>query len=281
MSCFNPIHAWQNVTPSESGKHPLFFMPPKNIKDSYLIPCGKCSGCKASLSLMWSIRCYHESLLHSQSSFVTLTYNDESLPSNHSLLKSDFQKFLKRLRKTTPVRYFACGEYGDLSCRPHYHALIFGKDWLEGSEPINNDLYLNQALTDVWGKGHVSIGSLTPESISYVTGYVSKKIASKTPAGLEPEFRVMSRRPGIGKEFAFKYLDDLVNTGIAVMGGKEYPIPLQYFRWLENELAAVKDERRRKILEIPIEERLKKLDNLKYKMKNADSSLNNKLRASI
>jgi hypothetical protein len=27
------------------------------------------------------------------------------------------------------VRFFHCGEYGDLTRRPHYHALIFGYDF--------------------------------------------------------------------------------------------------------------------------------------------------------
>lgn len=281
MSCFFPIPAWQSKNPSESGKHPLFFMPPKDIKDSFMIPCGKCLGCKASLSLMWSIRCYHESLSHLQSSFLTLTYDDESLPKNNSLLKSDLQKFFKRLRHSVNFRYFACGEYGDLSGRPHYHALIFGKDWLEGYVPINGKLYMHPDLTKTWGHGHVSIGAVTPESISYVTGYVSKKIAAAKPVGREPEFRVMSRRSGIGKEFAFKHLDDLVRTGTAVMGGKEYPIPLQYFRWLEDELADVKADRKASYLEIPLAERMKILDNLKYKAKNTYSSLNNLQRAAI
>lgn len=281
MTCFYPIHAHQSVHPNEGGKHPLFFRPPKDIKNSFLIPCGKCLGCKASLALMWSIRCYNESLLYTQNSFLTLTYDDKSLPPNNSLQKSDFQKFIKRLRHVAEVRYFACGEYGDLSRRPHYHAIIFGRDFLEGSEKINEKLYLNSMVSKVWGHGHVSIGQVTPESISYVTGYVSKKIGASAPDGLEPEFRVMSRRSGIGKEFAFKHLDDLIRTGTAVMGGKEYPIPLQYFRWLETELADVKEKRRQAYNEIPLEQRLEAIDRLKYMAQNAYSPNNSLKRASI
>lgn len=281
MACFNPIHAFQSVNPNEEGKHPLFFRPPPKLKNSYLIPCGKCLGCKASLSLMWSIRCYHESLTYKQNSFLTLTYNDKSLPKNNSLQKIDLQKFFKRLRKTYKFRYFACGEYGDLSKRPHYHMVLFGRDFLEGSEQINEKLYINHHVSKVWGLGHVSIGQVTPESISYVTGYVSKKIGASAPDGLEPEFRVMSRRSGIGKEFAFKHLDDLTRTGTAVMGGKEYPIPLQYFRWLETELADVKEARRQAYSEIPLDVRLEAINNLKAKERNALSPNQPKKRASL
>ena len=42
------------------------------------------------------------------------------------LKKSDFQKFIKRLRKDYDIKYFACGEYGDKTLRPHFHAILFG-----------------------------------------------------------------------------------------------------------------------------------------------------------
>ena len=63
--------------------------------------------------------------------FVTLTYDDEHLPENASLVVSDLQKYIKRVRKECDkigkrIRYFACGEYGDRYGRPHYHAIIFG-----------------------------------------------------------------------------------------------------------------------------------------------------------
>ena len=65
--------------------------------------------------------------------FLTLTYADEHLPPNGSLVVADLQKFIKRLRKHyakrnngIKLRYYACGEYGDRYGRPHYHAIICG-----------------------------------------------------------------------------------------------------------------------------------------------------------
>jgi hypothetical protein len=57
------------------------------------------------------------------------------LPADGSLDVSHFQKFMKRLRdriKPLKIRFFHCGEYGDLTRRPHYHALIFGYDFPDG-----------------------------------------------------------------------------------------------------------------------------------------------------
>lgn len=89
------------------------------------VPCGKCIGCKSDKAMMWSIRCYHEASLHERNAFVTLTYEDAP----PALVKEDLQKFFKRARHSFDFRYFACGEYGEATHRPHYHALIFGQDF--------------------------------------------------------------------------------------------------------------------------------------------------------
>ena len=67
--------------------------------------------------------------MHPHNAYITLTYNDDHLPANGSLQPRDLQLFWKRLRKarTPGIRYYACGEYGDQTARPHYHAIIFGK----------------------------------------------------------------------------------------------------------------------------------------------------------
>ena len=74
------------------------------------------------------MRIMNEVRMHDVSCFVTLTYNDENLPKDNTLVKEDLQKFWKDLRyRIFPekIRYFASGEYGDETQRPHYHAVIF------------------------------------------------------------------------------------------------------------------------------------------------------------
>ena len=75
------------------------------------VPCRKCSECKMSRAKEWAVRLYSELKTTDKSCFITLTYSDENNPI--ILKKSDFQKFIKRLRKDYDIKYFACGEYGD------------------------------------------------------------------------------------------------------------------------------------------------------------------------
>lgn len=76
---------------------------------------------------------------------------------SHSLNKRDVQLFLKRLRNAGfHFQYFGCGEYGDLSARPHYHLLIFSDDMdLQGNLDFYKTqgdyiLYNCELLSDCW-----------------------------------------------------------------------------------------------------------------------------------
>lgn len=172
-----------------------------------------------------------ESVVHAESSFVTLTYSDEFIPDKGSLEKRDLQLFMKRIRKNTglPLRYFAVGEYGDDTWRPHYHLALFGLS------PM-----LQPAVNSSWGLGFVEVGDLTFASAAYVAGYCSKKLNSPADPRLNgryPEFALMSRRPGIGAPAVQTIADALSNRAgwdaIEKMGdvpaqiqhgGKHYPL---------------------------------------------------------
>lgn len=123
--------------------------------------------------------------------FLTLTYRDEDLPDDSMLCKRDLQRYIKAIRnhyrKTRRIRYYACGEYGERTHRPHYHAIIFGVYDYEAP-----------AISKLWPYGGVAAGTVTPESIQYVAGYVCKKITSKTTPKCAREFSIMSLKPGIG-----------------------------------------------------------------------------------
>ena len=82
------------------------------------------------------MRVVHESYYWDSCIFLTLTYDDDHLPPNGSLVKSDLQKFFKRLRKNSgkKMAYFACGEYGEQTARCHYHVILFGLDFLSKSD---------------------------------------------------------------------------------------------------------------------------------------------------
>ena len=273
-----------------------------------LIPCGHCVGCKLDYSRTWADRMLLElQSAHGHAVYVTLTYAPESVPlgtyrdnngcchSSYTLFKPDLQVFLKNLRarysgngdfKDFPerrIRFYAAGEYGEFTLRPHYHVILFGLDLDDikatpsltplGDPVLNHmgDPYYNSpVLEDVWTRtlkarliksadprihdfvsgGLVSIGAVSWRSCAYVARYVTKKwnsgfsdkkqfsrivhlpatvewidspdgrrriediperdvveeCDSYTFFGVEPEFSLMSRMPGI----AGLFLDDWI-----------------------------------------------------------------------
>lgn len=189
---------------------------------------------------------YHESQLHEQNCFLTLTYANAP----KAIDKRHVQLFIKRLRKLYPLRYFATGEYGTKTHRPHYHAILFGRDFLERSSPINDSLYTHPDVLNAWGHGLVSIAPVTVASIMYVAGYVNKKIADKDT------FNLMSRRPGIGHQWLEKWYDDIARTETVVMEGNEYPIPRKYLEWSPTHLAHIAASRRKYLQSLTPEQRL-------------------------
>lgn len=246
MSCTNPVRAWRRPSSLPDGVSPVDFTtgeilePPRRLHfnpqpgfETLQVGCGSCNGCRADRAREWAIRCYHEASLRPRNSFLTLTYADAP----ESLVKKDLQDFFKRARHEYKFRYLACGEYGESTRRPHYHALIFGEDFLEGKIDISSELYTNKKLADLWGHGMVSVGELNMATCCYVAGYVFKKI------GDEDTFSLCSRRPGIGHGWLNRYGDDITRTGVVVIEGKEYPVPHRYFHWKEADFYDLKKER--------------------------------------
>lgn len=146
---------------------------------------------------------------HAESAFVTLTYADANMPSGSTLVPKHLTQFLKSLRtrldreQLPRVRFYAVGEYGERTSRPHYHVALF--NYSPCAERLGARRCSGCArclrLTEVWGKGLIDNAYLTPDSAAYIAGYVAKKMtAADDPRlnGRHPEFARMSRRPGIG-----------------------------------------------------------------------------------
>lgn len=154
------------------------------------VPCGKCPKCVKTKISQWSFRIKKERERSTSAYFLTLTYNDENLIYTDSgettLDKRDFQLFIKRLRhfekNNKKIKYYAVGEYGTKSGRPHYHAILFNV-----RDPSN--------IEKSWDKGFTYAPILDRDNgVTYVLKYISKtrtKISHKNP-----EFSLMSKRLG-------------------------------------------------------------------------------------
>lgn len=189
---------------------------------------------------MWTVRNLHELSLHEAACFITLTYDDDNCPHvlQHrdgdidlfpTLDKSDLQKFWKRCRKRgITLRYFACGEYGPSTARPHYHAIVYGYDFPDrelapDQQGSKDPLYVSKELEELWPLGFHTIGTVSEKSIEYVAGYVVKKLTGKLKkASTDPRigvYGVMSRNPGIGKGWIQKWPADAYPSDSVVLNG--------------------------------------------------------------
>jgi len=226
--CTNPQYVWRDK---------------KNHRDALKVPCGKCDACRFRRSYEWKTRLVYEAkgIGMENCVFLTLTYCDSYC--DGSLHKDHLQDFLKRLRYYfdsmygKKLRFYACGEYGTHTYRPHYHLIVFGvspdeynhvrtRRLSENMSRIYASLVSSHAtqqeidlvmsdiknndykMDDLWPFGHTQIGTVTDASIGYVCGYVVKD-SPKVDGSLDP-FRLMSRRPGLGLSYILSHKDDVM-----------------------------------------------------------------------
>jgi hypothetical protein len=189
------------------------------MKDAVPFGCGQCLPCRINKRRLWTSRIVLESMCHSDSAFVTLTYDNDHLPDNGSLVPEHLKNWQKLLRYHADIklRFFSVGEYGDKTHRPHYHAAVFGFPSCSSLDPKCSCIAC-KTLRASWDKGFIYNGTLTKDSAQYIAGYVTKKMTNiKNPKVLEwlngrhPEFARMSNRPGIGAA-ALEMVQDMLET---------------------------------------------------------------------
>lgn len=196
------------------------------------LPCGRCIACRVNQARDWSTRLIVEGKQHRENVFMTLTYDDDHIPPGRTLVKKDIQDFMKKLRKKVGdgVRFYAAGEYGTQTNRPHYHLVLFG---LGLGDPFFGDLdYYRDELRGhlkQWPFGFVTVSRATSQRMKYVAKYVTKKITGdKSEAfyhGRTPEFALMSRRPGIGLSWFAENWDKVQKDRGVKKGKSVLPIP--------------------------------------------------------
>lgn len=312
MSCYHPLKAFKIGINEDTGKDKYIirsyqvdyiykrvsddhwidgygtrsFIPNYIHVDEWIeIPCGKCIGCRLKYSREWANRCMMESYDHEHNWFLTLTYNDNHLPSKrkyydgdgnekespfHPLVKRDLQLFFKRLRNHSgqKFRYFAAGEYGSKSGRPHYHVIIFGLKLDDikpiSKNPLGQQYYTSDTITRSWldvnGNeiGFHILGAVDWNSCAYVARYVTKKIKSKDHSiydmlNYEPEFSLMSRKPGIARNYYENHKEEIYRNQeifLSTNDGCKRIRPPHYFDNLydidyPSDMASIKDDRKR------------------------------------
>lgn len=214
-------------------------------KRDAIVPCGRCPKCIARRVSAWSFRLMQEEKVSSSAHFLTLTYDSRFVPIKPSglldLRKRDLQLFFKRLRKSqcgngpSPIKYYACGEYGGRTSRPHYHIILF-----------NAKLELINAA---WNLGGIFYGQVSGASVGYCLKYMckNKKQMKSWLQGRQREFALMSK--GLGVSYLSEvncnwHIADINNRMYCnIDGGKKISMPRYYKEklYLENERSAINE----------------------------------------
>ena len=260
MKCSNPVIALRLPVKTENGKDTIKILsmssrPDWNIryledrygKDNILkLPCGKCESCKEAKKEDWAIRCDMEARMYLKNAFITLTYRDECLP--RYLSKGHLRRFIKRIINHDPdVKYFGCGEYGELNGRPHYHLLLFGffpddaflKVGVQSKSGF--EIYESKILEKLWNKGFVEVQTVSVDAAFYVSGYVNKK------TGIDDGFLIHSK--GLGFEYMKQHFDELKESRCYVSkNGYVHFLPRAFKRLSERLGLSYEDDPELKVL---------------------------------
>lgn len=254
------------------------------------VPCGYCDECNKQKVAEIGILSAHEASLHENNIFLTLTYDDDTLPFRGSLYRPHIVKFIDSLRakinrdhkryqkanglKLTPcpkIKYVYGAEYGTNSFRPHFHICIFGYR-PDDAEPFKQkgqmDLYTSEILKKIWGKGHITFGDVNEKTAMYTSGHymsrlspaASKKYYKRSTVNgyeyqLTPEFGSRSQKLGLGWLEQFGKTD-VFPTGKIISPNKNVTsMPRAYLRYLDevdyDRYHDLKMERRQSMIDNP------------------------------
>lgn len=229
------------------------------------VPCGKCPACLSKRSNGWIFRLLQQDKVSESSHFVTFTYENKHFTKDSgritekgylTLIKRDFQLYMKRLRKhyghAKLLKYFMVGEYGSTTFRPHYHAIIFNAEV--------DDLQKH------WPYGHVHVDLVNGNTVAYTTKYMHKGRLIPVHANDDrlPEFQLFSKGLGlsyINAETIAYHNADLSRQYLTAEGGVKVPMPRIYRNKLFSE--DVKKKLARRTQKLILQKKQEQIDDYK------------------
>lgn len=194
------------------------------------VPCGRCPACLQRRAQQWIFRLLQEQKVSDSALFLTLTYDEANVPyvpmtDLMNLRIKDHQDFIKRLRKSSTcnkaIKYYACGEYGTLSERPHFHSILFN---LLGNEKRP------EHIANSWQNGEVHALPVTSARIAYVTQYLDKRIERPDGDPRTPEKSLMSKGLGLSyiKPATKAYYKKKLLPYLHIEGNQKISMPRYY-----------------------------------------------------
>lgn len=220
-------------------------MTPLVVKSSPIpVPCGKCPACRSRRVSQWSFRITQEAEQADTAHFLTMTYAPHTLPLSRNgfgtLCPNDVTGFFKRLRghdvrsgngSSKPIRYYAVGEYGSKTRRPHYHALIFNAS----PELMLKAWGITNHQTKAWQPlGHIFVGTCTPASTGYVLKYMTKLKWRPMHVNDDRQSPFSRMSQGLGRDYLSEamikwHMADVANRAYCTtLDGKKIGMPRYY-----------------------------------------------------
>lgn len=193
------------------------------VQDAYIqVSCGKCYACLSNRRQSWLFRLQNESMNSVASFFCSLTIDDDHIR-DHEVHKEDLQKLFKKLRHKEDFTYYAIGEYGTTTFRPHYHVCFFFKSF--PSDYTVDDFH--QLLLSMYDLGMISVSRVTYRRLNYILHYHTRP---KEPIKGKFTFQLFSKRLGLDflTDDVIHYLESTHNTVINDYNGRKYVIPRYY-----------------------------------------------------
>lgn len=210
--------------------------------------CGNCYQCQTEHRGEFALRCSTEKKHSKSSQFLTLTYDNAHLETNHSktwqnefwlktrcelpenivydgfllnrshglLFRRRLQRLLDKVRLNHSLfRFCECGEYGDLHKRPHIHLLLFHKEY------IRDDIIERLALQK-WEFGNIDVGLVNDSSINYIgKHYVKSNLGTTYQQSFAPSYLVSSTYQG---GLGYQLREDSEILKMVQLGQKFIPI---------------------------------------------------------
>lgn len=189
------------------------------------VPCRHCWACSLNYSAEWATRITKECEKSEYNWFITLTYDDEHLPIAEktgaefdgqivtwendgtwqgTLYPEEMTTFINSLRKyferkgITNIKYYYCGEYGELTHRPHYHIILMNCP-LDLNQMYDTHVDQNykihwksREIEKYWKNGMVDVAECEWSSAAYVARYTAKKII---PSGTKADYLSIGKYP--------------------------------------------------------------------------------------
>lgn len=222
------------------------------------VACGKCQPCLKRRVNQWAFRLIQEDKRSTSAYFITLTYDTEHVPltsrCNMTLRKKDLQNFFKRLRyhhekdgiylseikknnkiERKPIKYYACGEYGGLFGRPHYHAIIFNA-FPDNFEKAWSECIELPSPSNPHGKwqpiGNIQYREADTASIFYTLKYMDKRESNQWSYDDEliKEFSIKSK--GLGDNYitpeSLNHHSSNLDNNYVMSGNHKIALPRYY-----------------------------------------------------